>query len=335
MPNPMNKLILGGFILLIVASGLATQGQESKSHDGAKANAQMRRGAFTGPDVSALAPILGDYENLGARTPEGRTDLPKLMAVLQEIHARDYMHLVWTEKKFPSGWQDFQLMAPEFQKANIRLWLYLTPPSEEVPDPYGEDYVRWAVECAKVAKQYPMVKGICIDDFNGNVKKFTPAYCRQMMDEAHKTAPDLSLLVVCYFGYEKNIKAHVAAGAIDGVIFPYFYPQKNLSDTTKLRPQIESYRAWLDERTQAGGLARKMPMVVMVYGRKHSESRDSPTPGYVRECLEIGLKSTEEGLTDGVVMFCLPKDNPLFINPVAEVFKEWEMKSSKGNRKIE
>lgn len=119
------------------------------------------------------------------------------------------------------------------------------------------------------------------------------------------------------------------AGAIDGVIFPYFYPQRNLSDTKPLRPQIETYRKWLDERTQAGGLARKMPMVVMVYGRKHSESHDSPTPGYVRECLETGLKSTEDGLTDGVVIFCLPKDNPLFVNPVGAAFREWETKGAR------
>ena len=215
-------------------------------------------------------------------------------------------------------------MAPEFQKANRGLWLYLIPPSrEDVPDPFGGDYVRWAVECAKIASAYPAVKGLCIDDFNGVAKTLTPAYCKQMMDEAHKIAPHLALLVVCYFGYENTIAAHVEAGAVDGVIFPYFYPHKNLADTSKLRPQIEAYRAWLDERTESGGLIGKMPLVVMVYAERHSESRDTPTPAYVRECLQSGLQSTEEGLADGVVTYCLPKDNPAYVRGVGEIYKRW------------
>ena len=132
---------------------------------------------FTGPHVPSLTPLLGDYVNVGVRTPENRTDIDGLISKLQEMGTQDYMHLVWTEGSYPSAWQDFKLMAPQFQKANINLWLYLTPPSEGVPDPFGDDYVRWAIECAKLAKQYPVIKGICIDDFNAtvNIEKFTPA----------------------------------------------------------------------------------------------------------------------------------------------------------------
>ncbi len=277
--------------------------------------------SFTGPDVPSLTPLLGDFVAEGAFTQEKRTDIPRLLAALKETGARDYMHMVWNEKRYPSAWEDFHLMAPEFQKAGIRLWLYLIPPSRtDSPDPFGADYVRWAVECAKVASRYPVVKGLCIDDFNGAVKTLTPAYCKQMMEEAHKVAPHLALLVVCYFGYEKTITAHVEAGAIDGVVFPYFYPHRNLRDTKKLRPQIESYRAWLDERTQAGGLHGKMPLVLMVYAEPHSESRDKPTPAYVKECLQTGLVATTEGLTDGVVTYCLPKDQPAYVRSVAEVY---------------
>ena len=281
---------------------------------------QESSGGFTGPDVPSLAPLLGDYVNIGVRTPEDRTDIARLLAVLKEMAAQDYMHLVWNEKQYPGAWQDFQLMAPEFQKAGINLWLYLTPPSEGVPEPFGDDYVTWAVACAKVAKQYPVIKGICIDDFNGNIAKFTPSYCQEMMSAAHKITPHLSFLVVCYFGYEKTIEPHVEAGAIDGVIFPYFYPHRNLSDTSQLLPQIETYRNWLNEHTSKGGLSNKMPLIVMVYGVKHSQSADAPTPDYVKKCLEIGLDATNRGLVSGVVTYCLPKDNPDFVKSVAEVY---------------
>ncbi|MCI5146635.1 MAG: hypothetical protein D3923_14190 [Candidatus Electrothrix sp. AR3] len=284
------------------------------------------RGGFTGPNVPTFAPLLGDYVNTGVRTPERRTDIDSLLRVLKAMGVRDYMHLVWTEDRYPSAWQDFQLMASQFQEANIGLWLYLTPPSEGVPDPFGEDYLRWARECAQLAKQYPIIKGICIDDFNApmNVKKFTSAYCKQMMDAAHEIAPHLSLLVVCYFGYQEAIAEHVQSGAIDGVIFPYFFPHGNHSDTSKLLPQIKILRNWLDEQTTQAGLSNKMPLVVMVYAQKHSLSQDKPTPEYVKTCLEIGLEATKKGLTDGVVTYCLPKDKPTFTNNIARVYQDWK-----------
>ena len=312
----------------LILSVLLLTGFVSHSH-GQKAK---RRGGFTGPDVPPLPPLLGDYVHVGMTTTQGRTDIPRLLAVLENMKARDYMHLVWGEENYPSAWEDFQLMCPEFQKAGCRLWLYLTPPSEPPPpEPFGDDYVRWAVECAKLAEEYPVVAGICIDDFNGNVNKFTPAYCKEMMDAAHKIAPHLALLVVSYFGYyEKTIAPHVETGVIDGVVFPYFYPHRNHSDTAPLLPQIESYRRWLDERTAKGGLSGSMPLVVMVYATKHSGSPDHPTPAYIKECLNIGLKATEKGLADGVVTYCLPKDKSSFVEAVAAVYERWKPPNKEG-----
>lgn len=311
--------LLAGLVLYSKGEDLVQVTKESRD-----LKDSVRRGGFTGPGVPSLDPLLGDYVNFGTRTSQRRTDIPRLLGVLKKMNAKDYMHLVWKEKKYPFAWHDFQLMAPEFQKAGIRLWLYLTPPSEGVPDPFGGDYVRWAVECAKIAQRCPIVTGICIDDFNGNVQTFTPSYCKNMMNEAHKIAPHLSLLVVCYFGHEKAIAQHVEAGAIDGVIFPYFYPHKNHSDTTKLLPQIKSFRESLDRGTKNGGLLGKMPLVVMVYAARHSASPEPPTAAYVKKCLDIGLMATQEGLADGVVTYCLPKNNPFFVKQVSLAYKEWK-----------
>jgi len=264
--------------------------------------------------------MLGDYVNVGVRTVDNRTDIPKLLSVLKTMGPQDYMHLVWKEDNYPHAWEDFQLMALQFQEAGIRLWLCLTPPSEGVPEPYGEDYVKWALACSEPAKRYPIIQGICMDDFNGNVKKFTPVFCQEMMNAAHKNAPHLSLLVVCYYGYQETIQPHVEAGAIDGVIFPYFYPHKNLSDTSRLLPQITTYREWLNEQTKKGGYSKIMPLMLMVYGVRHSQSTDAPTPDYVKECLEIGLQATKDGLASGVVTYCLQKDKADFVAAVASVY---------------
>jgi hypothetical protein len=274
-------------------------------------------------DAPAFVPVRGDYALIGARKPDGRTDIPKLMAVLEDLRARDYFHLVWAKPNYPESWEDFKLLAPEFQKAGIRLWLYITPPSEPpAPEPFGFDYVRWAKELSEVARVHPCVAGLCIDDFNGNVDLFTPAYCREIAAAARSSAPRLALLVTNYFGcYEETMAEHVRQGALDGVVFPYFLPQKNHTDPTLLEPQIETFRRWLDEQTRAGGSAKRIPLIVMIYATKHSQSADAPTPAFVRRCLEIGLGATAKGLADGVTTYCLPKDNPDFVKAVASVYR--------------
>ena len=268
--------------------------------------------------------MLGDYCLNGVRTPEGRTDVPKLLAVLKEMRVTDYMHLVWKEKAYPHAWEDFQQMAPAFQKAGIRLWLYLTPPSESPPEPFGSNYVRWATECALVAKQYPVIRGITLDDFNGNVKFFTPEYCRTMMAQARQLAPGLVLFVICYYGYADPFLApHVKSGAIDGIIWPYYHPHKNHHNTTNLYPQAVRYRAWLEEETRLGGRTERLPLIVMVYGSKIAKAPDACTPPYVQECLTQGLRATREGYADGVMTYCLPKDSPEFIRAVSSVYSAW------------
>jgi hypothetical protein len=120
---------------------------------------------------------------------------------------------------------------------------------------------------------------------------------------------------------------HVRTGAIDGVIFPYFLPQKNHSDTTLLMFQIEIYRKWLDEQTGKGGFSKTMPLVVMIYATKHSQSPDLPLPSFIQRCLEIGLEATGQGLADGVCTYCLPKDKSEFTDAVAAVYMPWRVKS--------
>jgi hypothetical protein len=306
--------------MLIVATG-CTFGAQSADESSLRSPAHLPRGGFTGPEVPVMPFMLGDYCLNGVRTPEGRTDVAKLIATLQDMHVSDYMHLVWRDRSYPHAWEDFQAMAPEFQKAGIRLWLYLTPPSETPPTPFGKDYVRWATECAKLAKQYPIIQGLTLDDFNGNVKTFTADYCREMMNAAHKRAPKLSLLVICYYGYaDPFLVPHVRAGAIDGIIWPYFHPHKNHTNTTNLFPQAAKYRSWLDEQTQAGGLLRSMPLIVMVYGSKIAKAPEPCTPAYVQECLQEGLRAVRAGYADGVMTYCLPKDRPEFVAAVKNTY---------------
>ncbi|MFB0564961.1 MAG: hypothetical protein ACETWK_04715 [Candidatus Aminicenantaceae bacterium] len=269
--------------------------------------------------------IKGDYFLDDVRKgPEGRTHIYGLVHILRDIGARDYMHLVW---KRPWDWEDFELMAPIFQERGIRLWLYLTAPTEGEPEPFGGDYVRWAVECAKLAEKYPIIKGLIIDDFATNVKyKFTPDYCKKMMDEARKITPHLALLVAVYYGWHNNIKPHVEKGAIDGVILPYLFPHCNHHETQYLLPQITEFRKFLDDHTNEGGVFGSVLLVVAVYATRCSvvPEGDNPTPEYVKKCLTIALNATNDGLADGVYTYWLPKLNPAFVEAVTGVYRRYK-----------
>jgi hypothetical protein len=278
---------------------------------------------FTGPGVPALPTILGDYASTGAQLENGRVDVPKLIDSLQQVGATDYFHLVWRDWVVPGGWEDFSIMAPQFDAAGIRLWLYLTPPASYSPDPFRGDYVRWASECALIAAQYPnTVAGIVIDDMGFNTNVFTADYCKQMMDAAHTVAPHLSLLAVAYWyqAYQSNIIPHVRAGAIDGVIAPYIFPHINHTETDSLATQIADFREYLDYQTEAGGLTEQMPLIPMIYATKFSEAPDSPTPEYVETCLNISANALRDGLVNGMTTYQLPKDNPLFLDAVGRVY---------------
>ncbi len=307
----------------ILALFLCAQALQAANTNSVFGPLRTRGGGFTGPQVQALQPMLGDYCLTGVKTAEGRTDIPRLLAVLKEMQVTDYMHLVWRERSYPGAWEDFKALAPVFQKAGIRLWLYLTPPSEKAPEPYGEDYVRWATECALVARNYPVVQGMAIDDFNGNVKHFTPDYCRQMMTEAHKIAPALSLFVICYYSYaDPFLKPHIRSGAIDGIICPYYHPHRNHVNTADLYPQAVKFRAWLDEQTKAAGFSQQMPLIWMVYGSKVAKAKEACTPDYVRDCLNQGLRAVRDGYADGVMNYCLPKDSPAFVDAVKSTYRD-------------
>jgi hypothetical protein len=280
-------------------------------------------------DYSSPSPLLGDYAPTGATIPDSgrKVDIPALMRVLKRIHARDYMHLVWANDEYADAWNDFKPLAEECEAAGVRLWLYLPPPTgKPPPEPFLYDYVRWARECAKIAKKYRAVAGICIDDFCTNLynvppePSFTPDYCKQMMDQARAIAPHMKLFVVAYADKKGALAKHVESGAIDGVVFPYL-PDYDLTTTDTLMAQIEEFRASLNEFTNHAGLCRRVPLVVMVYATKYVGATGAPTPEYVKTCVRIALEATRRGLADGVVTYCLPKSTKLFVDAVALAYR--------------
>jgi hypothetical protein len=278
--------------------------------------ANTANAGFTGPNVPAFRTMNGDLDLTGVvlpNLPNDRANIPKLMHTLQRMQATDFFHAIQPDNS--ESWEDFQLMAPAFQQAGIHLWASLFP--HGLSAPYNNDYVEWGKQIATLGKQYPMVAGINIDDFSSNTGTFTTSYCRSVMNAAHAINPEMALLATTYYDQRSRIASHVRNGVIDGVLFPYRVQENDtdyFQNTAQLAPQLSSFRSFLDQQTALGRLSGKMPLVTMVYASKLSYSTDAPTPSYVETCLDIGRQQTAAGVTNGVMIYGLPKDEPAFIN---------------------
>jgi hypothetical protein len=157
-------------------------------------------------------------------------DTPALIQKLQAGNIKTYAFLVHS---VPSDWDDFRLeFLPAAQAANLNVWLYLTPPSETSPVPYTSNYVAWATAAAQLAQTYPVLKGLAMDDFNGNESFFTPAYVSNMVAAAYASNTNFVFIPVNYDFTHNGISSYVTADIspafanaygpyCGGVIFPY------------------------------------------------------------------------------------------------------------------
>lgn len=193
--------------------------------------------AIATPPPRLAAPICADYDSeLREATARAdgiqHVDSPALIQKLLAGNIKTYAYLVWHQT---TDWDDFRLeFLPAAQAAGIDIWLYLTPPSENKSPsgyvPYGSNYLAWATNTAILAQQFPVLKALAIDDFNGNEALFTPNYVSNMMSAAHACCPNLIFLPVNYdLSHEPTAPTKIISPAFanaygpysGGVIFPY------------------------------------------------------------------------------------------------------------------
>jgi len=171
-----------------------------------------------------VRPTFADYANALQR-PDGRADVEAMVARLKELGVGTYYWLVEPAK----DWEDLKLFLPKSAQVGLQVWVYLVPPSESEPQPgagakypapFLQDYVRWAEEIARLSLQHTNLTGWVIDDFDGNLKFYTPDYVRRMQVKAKSINPRLVFLPLTYFG---SIKPFVNEyrEVIDGVVVAY------------------------------------------------------------------------------------------------------------------
>jgi len=263
-----------------------------------------------------LRPLQGTYGTYAAapRLPNGRIDTERLVSELRLVHAQTYNFLIHQRD---TDWDDLKVFLPKVRNDAIHVWVTLVPPSEPPASmPFKLDYLRWAVEIAKLSLIEPNLIAWSIDDFSYDAPVFTEVYLRNMTSEAHAINPRLAFIPCIYYKQIQNPKLIAKyKPVIDGILFPYRNEsvKTNLSDWNSLPSEIANLR---------DHFGPSVPIFVDVYATKHSRLNDS-TPEYVRHVMTIAHEKA-----DGILVFCHQyKDkNPAKYTVVKELFETWESK---------
>ena len=163
--------------------------------------------SFNTPRLSS-PPVYADYGAVVRETSPradgySHVNTPYLIQKLVAGNIKTYAFLIWNANSYKTDWDDFRLeFLPAAQAAGINVWLYLTPPTENIPPtaytPFADDYYNWMTAAASLSLRYPVLKAVAIDDYNSNLGLFTPDYVHRITDAALAINTNFMFMVVNY-----------------------------------------------------------------------------------------------------------------------------------------
>lgn len=242
-------------------------------------------------------------------------DTPLLIQQIKRAHLNTYTYGVWDS---PTDWSDLvNEFAPAAQRAGIKVWVMLVPPSEcfynPVPlnsgrcsQPYREDYVTWARQIALLSKRYPTVVAWAIDDFplGSNEQLFTPAYMQQLAGAQDAINPHLGFYTIAYLGQALDPNFYAKYGPyIDGIIYPYLGGDgANNVDASEVGANLDAILA----HTEGTGLG----VMLLPYTGRFLITSLSPTASYLTKVFDAARPYLADGRLMGVNFYGLPLDDP-------------------------
>lgn len=265
------------------------------------------------PDL--LRGCIGTYDR-APRLPDGRINIPKLLAELSDLRANTYNFLI---AHHTNDWADLHLFLPRAREQGLTVWVTLLPPSESPPrgsrfsEPFRLDFDRWAEALANLSLAQTNLVAWSIDDFLHNEAFFTPELVKRYTERARAINPRLRSVPCWYFRQIRPATVEKYRGLFDGVLFPYRAEsdkQPNLTNATLVEAEVQTIRRTVGEQ---------VPVILDVYATAHSRLGGS-TPEYVQEVVRRGLRCC-----DGVLIFCHqdPLTDAAKYQVIRSAFHDW------------
>ncbi len=246
------------------------------------------------PDSMAAARRPGLMHSYGTyaaefRTSDGRIDLVRLLADLDELHANTYN---WLIGHATTDWDDLHTFLPLARKHGIRVWVTLLPPSESPPrtkhfcEPFRLDFEKWAAELAALSASDPALVAWSVDDFAYNLKTaFTPEHMRTII-AAQREKNSKFAFVPCVY-YKQATPQFVSAYRefLDGILFPYRSEstKAGFADATQVAPEVKTLKQ------RFGG---DFPIIVDIYATRHS-TLGASKPEYVEQAMKLAYPAAD------------------------------------------
>ena len=142
-------------------------------------------------------------------------DVPATIHTLQDNGFDCVAHVIGAGP--PNSFEDFKRLLAAAQPAGISVWPVLLPPSEGTSPPFKADYQGWMKAMAHLSLQYPVLRGVNIDDFLDppNAKTFNRSYMCSLYQAKQEINPQLLFLPTIY--ELDQAMADQLAGCVDGV----------------------------------------------------------------------------------------------------------------------
>ena len=229
-------------------------------------------------------------------------DVAATVRLLNANHFTCYVQPI--EEKPPMSFSDFQRLLPAAQKAGISVWPVLISQTVGSSLPYRYDFVRWMKVLARLSLQYPVLRGVNIDDTDAgnNDRLFTRNYFCQIDRAARAINPHL-LFIPTIYDLDAD-EANRLAGCVDGVWLWW----TNLEQNNGLRAFLR------DGQAMAG---KRFPVYAGIYAHATSWHKEgAPLPKIIEQATTLGCTWSH-----GVVLWQLPlteEPNPAL--SVAEKF---------------
>ncbi len=261
-------------------------------------------------------PGLADYDS-ELRLPNGRVDIDRTLRRVKQLHVGTYYFLI---DHAATDWDDLKLFLPKAAKAGLEVWVYILPPRESPPSPYGAtfsepfrlNYPRWAEEIARLSLKHPNLTGWMIDDFYLDHKFFTPDYVRDFQAKAKAINPRLAFLPLMYPPEMTRESVEQYRHVVDGIVVAYLQDRGDidrvwelLNDAAPVPQSDEIIYPWYTV-SQPGDFGQVSQTAKVAPAKRyvvHFHQRDSypgPTAGYhFRQLLVDGQVVWEQDIAGG------------------------------------